>query len=348
MNRQFTALSGVAMLLIVINHTIQLGTEIPLSLGYEPVTGIWRIILIVLQGLGAFAVPTFLFISGAFIAYAARGQRSVLSVRFIWASLRHILWPYLLWSIIFYIVVYFNRGWQYSPAGYLKNLLVGFPFHFIPLLMFYYFISPLLVLAGKTRGGLLIVLIGGFQFLLLWALNPNLVGADLPAWSTNLVPPILGETLADWAIYFPLGVVYNLHARQINPWLEKFRWMFAFLTVGVFILGILNGVGVLSAPWARYLVPLLFVMLIPGIKRNLIPGVRQLEEIGKRSYGLYLTHLIVLDTSLLLVKLIAPGLFSVYLALLPFLFALALFVPLGAMKFFSQARTRKAYRYVFG
>ena len=75
MNRQFAALSGVAMLLIVLNHTIEMGTKVPLSYGFPAVAGPLRVALSVLQGLGVFAVPTFLFISGAFIAYAARASR---------------------------------------------------------------------------------------------------------------------------------------------------------------------------------------------------------------------------------------------------------------------------------
>ena len=90
MNRQFPALSGLAMLLIVLNHTIEMGTSVPVQVGYPPVEGAMRTVLSLLQGLGVFAVPTFLFISGTFVAYAARGEPPKLTGKFLKNSLSHI------------------------------------------------------------------------------------------------------------------------------------------------------------------------------------------------------------------------------------------------------------------
>ena len=321
----------------------------PVELGYPPVTGVAQSILIFLQGLGVFAVPTFLFISGSFVAYAARSQKKVLSVRFIWASVRHILWPYLIWSIIFYGVAYLNRGWTYSPTGYLKNLIVGFPFHFIPLLMFFYVISPLLVILGKRLNWLLIALIGGYQLVLIWLQNPHLFTPNLPEQLQILVPPVIGSTMADWAIYFPMGLVYNLHAAKTIPWLKRFRWALAGLTLITFLGGLLNGLGIINLPIARFITPVFLILTLPVIQRNRIPLVRFFENIGKRSYGLYLTHLIVLDSTLLLIRLVFPQFIEMYVLLLPVLFVFALALPLCGMQIFAtNPRTRNAYRYVFG
>ncbi len=264
MNRGFTALSGIAMLLIVINHTIHMGTNVPVDLGYAPVTGVAQSILTFLQALGAFAVPTFLFISGSFVAYAARSQKKVLSIRFIWASVRHILWPYLIWSVIFYIVAYLNRGWTFTFTGYLKNLVIGFPFHFIPLLMFYYIVSPILVILGRRFGWLLIGVIGAYQLLLIVLLNPATFNFSLPEALQILVPPIIGSTLADWAIYFPIGIVYNLHAATYAPWLKRQRWILIALTVLTFLLGILDANALINFPIARFITPLFLIFNFAG------------------------------------------------------------------------------------
>ena len=348
MNRGFTALSGIAMLLIVVNHTIHMGTNVPVEFGYPPVTGIAQSILIFLQALGAFAVPTFLFISGSFVAYAARSQKKVLSVRFIWASVRHILWPYLIWSVIFFVAAYLNRGWTYSLTGYLKNLVVGFPFHFIPLLMFYYIISPVLVILGRRLSWLLIGGIALYQLLLIWLQNPAVFPAA-PAQLQLLVPPVIGSTMADWAIYFPMGLVYNLQAANTLPWLKRYRWVLILLTVLTFTAGLLDGLGVLTVPIARFITPFFLILALPTVQRSEIPLVKFFENIGKRSYGLYLTHLIVLDTTLLVIRSIFPGFIQLYVLLLPILFVVALGVPLWVMrKFAANPRTRNAYRFVFG
>ena len=96
MNRQYGALSGVAIFLIVLNHAIHFGLQT------SPVGPPWLGALIALQALGAFAVPVFLFVSGAFLAYAAKE----FSVTFIRSSLERILWPYVIWSGIFYTLMY--------------------------------------------------------------------------------------------------------------------------------------------------------------------------------------------------------------------------------------------------
>nr|NIT61515.1 acyltransferase [Fodinibius sp.]NIV16108.1 acyltransferase family protein [Fodinibius sp.]NIY30095.1 acyltransferase family protein [Fodinibius sp.] len=149
MNRQFVALSGIAMMLIVINHSIQMGLEYTQASGVE-LPPPWALTTLeIIQALGNFAVPIFLFISGAFIAYAARGEPPRLSWKFIRSGLIHILLPFLIWSLVFYVILFTNRGTLYTPFEYIRNLLVGYPFHFVPLLVFFYLISPIIVLVGK-------------------------------------------------------------------------------------------------------------------------------------------------------------------------------------------------------
>lgn len=75
---------------------------------------------------------------------------------------------------------------------------------------------------------------------------------------------------------------------------------------------------------------------------------RQLEHVAGRSYGLYLTNLIVLDLSVFLVQLLLPGLLAHQLAFCIVLFVVALGVPLGVMDGVARSPTRMMYRYVFG
>jgi peptidoglycan/LPS O-acetylase OafA/YrhL len=348
MNRQFPALSGLAMLLIVLNHTIEMGTSVPVQAGYPPVEGVMRSVLSLLQGLGVFAVPTFLSISGTFVAYAARGEPPTLTGKFLRNSLSHILWPYVLWSLVFYAVVFVQFDERYGLLGYVKNLLTGYPFHFVPLLVLFYLLSPLLVRLGRRWGWLIVAGIGLGQLLLINVLHPGALGFSLPSQAQALVPPVIGRTLADWAIYFPLGLVYGLNARRLLPGLQTLKWAFAGGALLFFALGFLHFNDVITLPLASYLAPLSFVLFAPSIKRDWIPAARRLETVGKRSYGLYLTHLIVLDLVLWGIQLLAPGLFNYQLLLLPLLFSIALFVPLLSMDGLARSPRRAVYRYVFG
>jgi peptidoglycan/LPS O-acetylase OafA/YrhL len=344
MNRQFPALSGLAMLLIVLNHTIELGTKMPVSYGFPRVEGGMRVVLTLLQTLGVFAVPTFLFISGAFISYAARGEPPRLTAKFFVGSLAHIWWPYFLWSLLFYVVVFLQLGERYTLLGYGKNILVGYPFHFVPLLLLFYLLSPLLVRLGRHYAAFLIAAFGIYQLCLLTLLQTE----ALPQSMKVLRPPVVGRTFADWGVYFPLGLVYGLHMKAMVPRLQKLRWPLMVLTFAAFILRSLHVNGVVHLPLIADLAPLPFVMLLPAIDRRSIPLIGTLEEIGKRSYGLYLTHLLVLDLTLWVIGTAMPGLFHYQVALLPILFLVALQVPLLLMNSLARSPARAIYRFALG
>lgn len=344
MNRQYGALSGVAIVLIVLNHIITAGDT------FSPVEGRAQSLLTALQAFGAFAVPTFLFISGAFISYAARGK-SALSLKFIWGSVKHILWPYLIWSLVFYLTVLVTRQEQQSVGGYVKSLLVGNPYHFVPLLIFYYIISPFLVIMGKRFGWLLLLAIGLYQLFLLYAVKPaDAFGLmNPPGWTWYLTPPVLRTTMADWAIYFPMGLIFSMHNTALKPRLQRWQWVSLTAVVLFFALGILNAFGVVAAPWARFLAPVPLMFLLPIINRSTIPAVARFEQVGRRSYGIYLLHFVVLDWVLFLFSRLVPGLIHWPVIVMPLLFVVALWVPLTMMEMAARRpSTRKVYRYVFG
>lgn len=348
MSRQFVAFSGLAMVLIVLNHAIQMGLEATVAAGYSVPGGWGRFLLTLLQALGVFAVPIFLFISGAFVAYAAKGA-SRLSVKFVWNSVRHILWPYLVWSILFYALIYFHGGQTFSFTGYLKNLATGYPFHFVPLLILFYLASPVLMPVARRHPWLLLGAIGGYQLLLIAIRHPDVLSIGLPGVARLLNPPVVGGTFADWGVYFPLGTVFSLHAATLRPRLERMKWGLVFATLALFVLGMLHATGAATAPWARFFAPLPLILTVPVVQRGSIPAVKQLEKVGKRSYGLYLTHLIVLDLSLLVIEQFAGALFSFQFLLFPLLFVVGLTIPLIIMSDMAQRKpTRRMYRYVFG
>lgn len=344
MNRQFAALSGAAMLLIVLNHTIEMGTKVPLGYGYAPPAGVTAAGLDILKALGSFAVPAFLFISGTFVAYAGRGTPPRLTPRFLAGAVGHILWPYVFWSFLFYAVVLVQFGERYSPAGYAKNLLVGYPFHFIPMLVLFYLLSPLLLRIGSRYGAALIALVAAYQMYLLGVLHTDWVPRSLHV----LFPPVVGRTLASWAVYFPLGLLYGMHMQRLLPLLKRWKTILALVTVFLFALGALHRAHEVRHLVAGFWGPVACVLLLPTIERRSIPGVALLERIGKRSYGLYLTHLLALDLALWAIGAVLTGLLAYRLVLFPALFLTALIVPLAGMEALARSRARAVYRYLLG
>jgi len=324
-----------------------MGTQGTQELGLAQARGLERLVLALLAGVGVFAVPTFLFASGSFASYAA--QRTLrLPWRIVWAALKRLLWPYLVWSILFYIYVCFRKAEGYTLWGYIVKLIVGYPFHFIPILLFYYVCSPVLVRLAHRFGYVLLVGIAFYQAFLIALVFPSRFGLTVPDWMDVFVPPVLGQTMAQWAVYFPLGLVYGLKVTEMSPWLQRFRSALIVATGVFFVLYILDGTSDLRFSVARFVCPLTFVLLAPTIRRDSIPMVRQFEQVARRSYGLYLTNLIVLDLSVFLAQLLLPRLLAHQLVFCIVLFIVALGVPLGVMDGVARSPTRVMYRYVFG
>jgi len=132
------------------------------------------------------------------------------------------------------------------------------------------------------------------------------------------------------------------------PWAKKFFWVNVGVMATLFVLGVLDLLAVIRFPLAHYLAPVSLMLLLPAIKRDTIPFVRLLERIGRRSYGIYLSHLIVLNLVLIGLRWLIPGLFNIYIILFPLLFLIGLLVPLLVMEWMTKGPTKQYYRYVFG
>jgi hypothetical protein len=348
MNRQFAALRGLAIVVVVFYHAIELGSSIPREWGYPAIGGIARLVLLLLQQIGPLAVPTFLFISGCFVAYAAAGTPPKLAWKTVWSNLKRLLWPYLLWSILFYIIIYFQRHETYSLPGYIKQLIVGYPYNFVPLLLFWLVLAPILVQLTRRFSNVLIAVILVYQLILLNLEYPGSLGFTFPNWVSFLKPPVLHSTLAVWGIYYPLGLIYSVNAKSMTPWLQKNRAVLWAITGVFFVFGFLSRAEILKFQLAEHVYPLTFVLLLPTIKRDAIPWVRQLEQVGKHSYGLYLTNLIILDLALVSVKALMPNLLNYRIWLMPPLFVLALVIPLAVMSKLARSPAKGMNHYVFG
>lgn len=360
--RQFGALSGVAMTLVVLNHAITLGLAGPGLAGEAPPAGVWAGLLTVLQQLGiVFAVPTFFFISGCFAAYAGQSGNLAQTYRTTFSRLRGILLPYVLWSVVFYALLAAQQlsghpyPWlqSYSLPDHVKHLIVGYPYHFVPLLVFWYLLSPLLARAGRIRHGRrygvwILLAIAAYQVALLDLHYPAMFGALLPQPLRALIPPVIGRPLADWAIWFPLGLIYSLNARSVAAWLQRVKWVSLAATAAFFIVVCLHELGFFRFPAARILCPVALMGVLPLIRRNTIPLVETFEWIGKRSYGFYLTHLVAINLAIMVMMAIAPAVLAAQALIQPLLFAVGMGGPALLMAGAARLPVRAAWRYVFG
>jgi len=348
MGRQFQLLRGFAILLVLLNHTITMSFWMADRFGYAIPTGAEYVFFDVLRTIGLFSVPIFLFLSGAFFTFAIQNRSLGSSYKVVWHDLRNVIFPYVIWSIVFYGMVFFLLGEKYSFLGYLKNLIVGYPNNFVPLMVLFYLLAPLLIRVIKRQPLLILVVIFAYQLFLTNVLQPGILGFTFPTWAKYLSPPIVRETLSTWAVFFPFGMVYSQYLTFWSKSLHKFALVLWVALLAIFTLTELSNLKIVNFAVSGILVPVIGVMLIPAIRRDIVPFYRWVEEVGKRAYGLYLTNLIVVTLSLFGIRAIFPWLLQQYPLLVPVIFLLALFIPTALMRFVEKHSRQSLYRYLFG
>jgi peptidoglycan/LPS O-acetylase OafA/YrhL len=347
MSRQFPALRGIAILLVVVNHAITLSMETANELGMLT-RGPFTIALDSVRTIGLAAVPIFLFLSGAYLAYAARGRPMADAYRKVLPSLRFILVPYVIWSLVFYVLIYLLRGDAYTLLGYVRNLIVGYPYNFVPILVFFYMIGPPLVSAAERWPVALLICVLAYQMVTVAILNPGFADLVLPEWMFYLTIPGLRLSVALWGIFFPLGVVQGVHQESVAMAMFRARWLLVFAIAACYV-GLIAGLVVgTDVPMLQILFPLTAVLLLPTLHREDIPGARSLERLGRLAYGLYLTNLTVISLGL---ALLAWGMSAIFGALvIVILLLIALTIGANALLFqvFSLSPAPSARRYLFG
>jgi peptidoglycan/LPS O-acetylase OafA/YrhL len=348
MSRQFPALRGLAILLVVVNHSIVLSLAASAGAGHTAPPGWERFVLEALRGLGLIAVPTFLFISGGFMTYAVRGKDLRTGYRTVLLGLRHIVVPYLLWSLVFYVLVFALRGERYAPQDYLRNLAVGYPYNFVPIVVFFYIASPFLIRVATRHPAAVLVTIALYQVFTAAVVRPGLFGLTFPEWARFLTIPGLRLSIAIWGIFFPLGIVFGLHARRWQEIVGRLWWLLAAAAAVSYSLAVLHETSFVQFPLAGLLFPVFAVMMMPLLARDAIPFVETLEAFGKRAYGLYLTNLVFLNIALVAIQAGIPWLYDQLLLLVPLLVVFTILAMQFLVAGVARLPAATAQRYVLG
>lgn len=183
----------------------------------------FNLMLLAINQLQRFCVPTFILLSGFWLSYVPQNfenPNATLKKR-----LLRVVPPYVLWSLIFeffYIFIVKNR----SLSNIIPNLILGksvYVYYFIILILQFYLLWWILVkFKIKTIGtrGLAIAL--GVQ-----------LGSTLVRYSAlfGIIPPLhyLSDRLIlDWVFFFILGWYIGQHYERVRPWVisrKKEIWM---------------------------------------------------------------------------------------------------------------------------
>ncbi len=391
MVRRLLLLNGLAILGVVLNHTVGWGfiALIWWADRYSPVAvpsfaavgsfDYW--LLRAGEGLAAFAVPAFLFVSGYFAAFAlSRAVRApetnavraptalgltaqTASVSGVWSivgsRIKMLVIPYLLWSAV-YLVLDATLGSVYAPISYARRIAFGGAaagFYYVPLLIQYYLLAPFLVLLAQRRwkwllAGALILQLTAILAIYLKALAPT---STLTQALDPLTPAWFFPGMCFW---FAIGIIAGTHVAPFRTWVDQVHRMVLIATPVMFVAGMVEWetlTRAAPAPWTGqfrtlsdefYSGAIILAFLGGGA---LAPHVADaLQKLGVRSFGIYLVHTLGIIIAAKAISRLLPGLLPHQLLLQPLLIAATLIASLGLMWLVDHSPFRRYYRYIFG
>lgn len=369
MYRRLSILSGIAITAVILNHAGGWGLVAMIwwahryrpveSPNYDMIGSVPYFVSDVIHLTTVFAVPAFLFISGFFIAYASRAGKTGLGWKAIRTRITALLIPYLVWSA-YQIIQDLALGESMGAQQILlKILLTGANggFFFIPVLITFYLLSPWLVKLANRNWKAVIIGAGLIQLIPIIFRYIRLLSGTTPLLDT-LIRWTPDQIFIRWAIFFPLGIVCGLYMNEFKDWLAKRKTILLATLIGSYLAMFFETELIFfltpdhwrPGPSSIFFViyGLSFILTYLAFDQVNIPFTRAFIKIGTKSYGLYLTHFLVMTVAAKLVYHLLPGLLSRQLLFQSLMMGLGLFVPLIFMAIVARSPLRKLYPYLFG
>ncbi|MCI0520597.1 MAG: acyltransferase [Chloroflexi bacterium] len=306
-----------------------------------------------------FAIPAFVFVSGFFIAAATgRSQRTV-SWQVIWARLRKLLIPFLIWSLLIVALDYL-QGKRLPVDRLLVALVTGQvegPYYFVPMLAQLLLMAPFLVPAARARGKTTLAAAALAQVVFLLMRYLLILGIDIPALRplALLTRSFLFTSQVFWFVF---GLTAGLHLGEFKAFIRRWRIFLLILACAAFVAGfvewelLLRRSGEVWLSPTETLIDQVFafgaILSYLAYEHTALPLEGWLSALGVRSYGIYLIHSPALEYTARIVYHVAPGLLGVQILFMPLLVAAGLAAPLALMALVNRSPARRRYEALFG
>ncbi|MCL4262320.1 MAG: acyltransferase [Anaerolineae bacterium] len=366
MLKRFLLLNGLATIGVVMNHAAGWGYTALFwftfgewgDVNFSAVGSPSYFGLRFIEQLIAFSIAAFLVVSGFFIAFAARRSASVS-----WGTVRsrivYLIVPYLLWSAAIFLFD-FVQGERYTPRQYVVRLLTGGVtdgYYYVPMLCQMFLLSPLLVRLARWNWR---VLLGGTAVILLAVQSITylqIMGTAVPTWLTFWTQAWLFPSNLLW---FTLGIIVGFNLTTFKEWIGRWRWLWLATAVLLLPLGILEWEfwqAISGEPFLPTRLTLLDMLYAAAVIFSWLafenftpPRAQNLNDLGAKSYGVYLANSPVLDVTARAIAAILPFIMLHQLLLQPILWVAGLGIPLLLMAIVGNERSpvRTYYKYIFG
>jgi surface polysaccharide O-acyltransferase-like enzyme len=366
---KFLFVNGLAILGAVVFHTVGMGfvAMFPWAHRYLPagVSAASQVgtptyyALRLLEQVFIAAIPAFLVVSGYFTAAAAGRSGTNLTWRLVFSRTRGLLVPYLIWSAVV-LMLRMAEGRRFTPGGLAAILLTGGAnevLYFVPFLIQFYLLSPLLVAWGRANARSLLLVAAALQMLMHASTYPVFGGLPMPfSGGADVVIP-------KWVflarpIWFPLGIAIGLQPARYRDFAARFRSWWIPAALVLFVLSFVEWEFLYQRSGALWLpnveTPLdslysgaiLFALLTRDVATQRASSL--VAALGARSFGIYLTHAIFIEYTARLAYHFAPGLLGQALLLQLLLMSAGLFGPLALMALVNRLPVRHWHRFLFG
>jgi hypothetical protein len=358
MARRLLVLNGLAAFAVVLHHAAAYGlqamfewtdryrlVDVP---NYDQIGTLSYYALLSIRHLGAYALPAFLFVSGFFIAFMARGNASTLERAAIFARIQQLLIPFVLWTIFRFVLI------RRVPSS-LDEVL--WPYHFIPVLCQFYLLSPFIVRMARSHWKLLLVGSALLQLTLITARFLSVLDVEIPFHAQIMGLP--RWLFTQYIFWFPFGVVVSLHIREFKLRLEKVKWFLLGALIFLAIFGRMeyelvayhSGAEWLGPTYRGYsgnFYPLAFILCFLAFDKVSLPFAKEFSYIGTMSLGIYMANIPAIYIVAVLMYFVTPWALGQQLVYQIVLITAGLGGPLLLMAFTRRSPARVAYRYVFG
>jgi len=306
-----------------------------------------------------FAVPAFLFVSGFFAASAVRRDQATVGWAFVRHRLAYLLVPYLLWSAVT-VLGTLLEGERYTAGRLLRVFLLGQaapPFYFVILLCQLYVLAPVMVLAARRQPWALLAVSGLLALAAHGITYAHLLGGEA-GWGARLSALVPGWFFPAKLVWFALGSVYGCHQQRLRPVLARWRWAWLGTALALLMVGIAEWEGLLAASGQTWLAPTdtlvdslysgAILLGFASLQAAVLPLARPVTDLGSKSFGLYLTHYLVLTYAARATYHLAPELLGHQFIWQPLLIAAGIGLPLAMMAVARRLPPKRLYAYSFG
>jgi len=369
MIRRLLILNGIAAISAVIYHASGWGFTamfwwtdlyLPVSVpDFSQMGGAAYYTLRLVEQFIIFSIPAFLFVSGFFIAFATGRDQKTVSWKVVGVRIKTLVIPYLIWSFGI-ILLNMLQGAQYSLVNLLRDILFGRaapPYYYVPLIVQLYILSPLLVRLARTKGRLLLAITALIQLSFHAIRYLGLFGVE--------ISPFNGFRIftASWffagnIFWFTLGIVIKFNLASLKTWVDRYKWVLLGATLVLIPIGMIEWELILhrtTEVWIATiptlideLYSLVFLLTFLAFDKIPIPFNKTINEIGSKSFGVYLAHAPILEYTSRGIYHFGPWILGYQFLFQAILILLGLGIPLAMMKLLERSPARRIYTYIFG